>query len=337
MLTTSVLFELLRKKFPEASLHYLINSHTVAVVENNPFIDEVLLFSAEEEKSIGKFFSFLTKIRSQKYDVVIDVYGKLSSHIMTLFSGAEKKIGYHKKLSSFIFSHPVSRIKKPQHNASLAIENRLRLLEPLDIVFEPVTPKVFLKEQEKEQVQKKLEAHHIDITKPIYMIGVLGSSDAKTYPPAYMAQLINIIVAQQPEAQILFNYIPQQEQKAKEIYNFTLPATQRNVFFGVYGKSLREFMAMMSFCDAMISNEGGAVHMAKALGKPTFIIFSPHLNKANWFGDEEKLKHVAVHLSDYTAHNEEAVLAAKKDPEAYYLTFKPSFIEPKLIDFIRNH
>jgi heptosyltransferase-2 len=55
------------------------------------------------------------------------------------------------------------------------------------------------------------------------------------------------------------------------------PATQKNVFFEVFGKSLREFMAITSHCDALIGNEGGAVNMAKALDIPTFSIFSPQI------------------------------------------------------------
>ena len=51
------------------------------------------------------------------------------------------------------------------------------------------------------------------------MIGVLGSGYNKTYPHAYMAEVINLIVNEQKDCQILFNYIPKQESDAKAIYD----------------------------------------------------------------------------------------------------------------------
>ena len=59
VLTTSILFELLRKKYPDAQLDYLINSHTYPVVENNPFIDSFVFFTKEEETSKKlQFYAF---------------------------------------------------------------------------------------------------------------------------------------------------------------------------------------------------------------------------------------------------------------------------------------
>ena len=51
VLTSSILFEVLRKEFPNSELHFLINSHTIPVVTNNPFIDKIIAFTPEIEKS----------------------------------------------------------------------------------------------------------------------------------------------------------------------------------------------------------------------------------------------------------------------------------------------
>ncbi len=337
VLTSSVMFEMLKDRYPNAQLHYLINSHTYPVVQHHPHIDEFVFVTPKIEHSYIAFYRFLKQIRKQRYDAVIDVYGKLSSHFITVFSGAKIKIGYRKKQSRFIFTHNIQRIKKPQHNASLAIENRLRLLAPLHIEFKQCSPKIYLQPEELTAANTLLAEQGIDLDKPLYMISVLGSNRAKTYPAAYMAQLLDAIVEEKGDAQLLFNYIPKQEKEAREIYNLTKPNTQQQIFFDLFGKSLREFLALTAHCGAMIGNEGGAVNMAKALNIPTFIIFSPHLNKANWFGEVETGDHQAVHMSDFIDHYEADVIAAKSSPEAYYLKFKPTFIEPKLKAFVKNH
>ena len=59
----------------------------------------------------------------------------------------------------------------------------------------------------------------------------------------------------------------------------TLPSAQKQIYFDVFGETLRDFLAITYHCDALIGNEGGAINMAKALNVPTFTIFSPWIKK----------------------------------------------------------
>lgn len=333
VLTTSILFEALKEKFPTSNLHYLINSHTYPVVENNPFIDEFIFYTPEMEKSKMLFFSLLQDIKKQKYNIVIDVYGKISSNLISLFSKSDLKISYHKFQSYYIFKYPIKRKNKPEYGESLAVENRMLLLEPLDISFKNYKPNIYMKQYELDCAKTYLESLNIDLKKPLIMIGVLGSNLNKTYPFNYMAKILDTIVDSKPNVQILFNYIPNQKKDATTVFNLCKQKTQYHIHFNVYGKNLREFLSITSYCDALIGNEGGANNIAKALQIPTFTIFSPYLNKHNWFGEVETKKHVAIHLKDYVDYN---VNEAKQDIETYYNKLKPSLFTEKLKFFIKK-
>ena len=89
-----------------------------------------------------------------------------------------------------------------------------------------------------------------------------------------------------------------QELKAKTVYNFCRKETQQYIHFEVFGKSLREFLAITYHCNALIGNEGGAINMAKALNIPTFTIFSPWIIKEAWNMFEDDKTHVSIHLKD---------------------------------------
>lgn len=334
VLTSTILLEALRNAYPKAELHYAVNANTLPVLENNPFIDKTLTVTSEMEKNKYKFYGFLKKIQSENYAIAIDVYGKISSGFMAYFSKADTRIAYHKNHNSFVYSKTVNRLKIPRHNYSLAIENRLRLLEPLDIPFEPLSPKIYLKASEIDAAKTILLNTAINLNKPLVMVSILGSELKKTYPKNYMAELLDFCVETNPNIQFLFNYIPRQKSDAQYIYSQTTTKTQKRIFFGIFGKSLREFLALTANCDAVIGNEGGANNMAKALDISTFSIFSPYLPKQNWFGNAEKEKHMAVHLSDYTNFNEEDKNKAKKNPKVYYQKFKPDFVKAELKRFL---
>lgn len=339
VLTSSTLFEAIKEHYPNSELHYLINTHTYPVVEGNPFIDEFHFFTPEHEKSKRKLFRLANELRKKNYDVIIDIYSKISSNIISFKSKAKTKISKYKYYTAFIYSHTYKDKKIAKTNAGLAIENRMQLLEPLNIeTSKIVRPKIFLTDSEKTKAKHFLEAHHLDLGKPIFMIGVLGSGINKTYPFEYMAKIIDCIVNKHPKSQILFNYIPKQVEDAKAIFNLCLPITQKQIYFDVFGKSLRDFLALTSHCDALIGNEGGAINMAKALFIPTFTIFSPWIEKEAWNLFDDDKSYTSIHLRDL---NPEVYLGKtlkqmKKKSSDLYSAFSPDLIIPKLKDYLQQ-
>lgn len=337
VLTSSILFEAIKQKFSEAQLHYLINQNTSAVVEHNPFIDKLKIITPEIESNKRNFYSFLKQIKAEKYDAVIDVYSKTSSNLITKSSDAKIRISKYKWYTSFLYSHTVKEEKTPKSNAGLAIENRLKLLEPLGIYPEIIKPKIYLTEQEIVASKKLLEDSNIDLKKPLFMISVLGSDDSKTYPLAYMAKIIDNIV-KETKGQILFNYIPNQINEAKTVFNLCKKESKKHIHFNVFGKSLREFLAITKHCDALIGNEGGAVNMAKALGISTFTIFSPWILKEAWNMFEDGKTHVSVHLKDEKIElfDGKSSKIIKSNTFKLYNNFFPGLITPKLNAFLQQ-
>jgi len=337
VLTTSILFEALRREYPEAELHYLIFPHTRPVVENNPFIDKLILFE-DSDKNPLNFVSFLQKIKKEEYEVVIDVYSKLGTALISWVSGAKFRISFNKWYTRHFYTAVFDRNIIPKTKAGMAIEKRMQLLQPLHKNFpEEIKPKIYLTPAEISSAKQLLSQSGINSEKPLLIISVLGSSKNKTYPSEYLAVLLNKIV-KETEAQLLFNYIPSQLDEALNIYQLCNPNTQKHVYLNIFGKSLREFMALTSQCDALIGNEGGAVNMAKALNVPTFAIFSPSVTKENWNIFEDDITNVSVHLQDFVPeiYQMKSKKELKSQTAEMYYQFKPDYISEKLQKFLET-
>ena len=151
-----------------------------------------------------------------------------------------------------------------------------------------------------------------------------------------MAKVINRI-AETTKATLLFNYIPDQETEARELYTLCSIATQSRIKFDVFAASLRDFLGLLSHCTALIGNEGGAVNMAKALNVPTFSIFSPWVPKASWnlFSDT---KNTAVHITDYKPGLTETKNHKKHKAAVFelYNEFKPGLFMQELTTFLNT-
>jgi heptosyltransferase-2 len=298
VLTSTIICNNLKTKFPDAVIDYMCYPNSVDVLKENPSIDNIIPLSNNVRKSTLSLFKFIFKIRSNKYDVVIDVYSKLETNLITLFSGAKYKVSYRKWYTKVFYNYTYERLDAVESEHGLAIENRLMLLKPF--ISEKITnvkPKIFLKDSEINNAKTLLKSHQVDSEKPLIMFGILGSETYKTYPLEGMAKIIDFTVAK-TKGTIIFNYVPFQKNLALEVYNYCSEETKKHIKLDLYSTELREFLALLSQCEMLIGNEGGAVNMAKALDVPTFSIFTPSVRKETWQLFENEAKNASIHLKD---------------------------------------
>ena len=298
VLTSTIICNNLKAKFPDAVIDYMCYPNSVDVLKENPSIDNIIPLSNNVRKSTPSLFKFIFKIRSNKYDVVIDVYSKLETNLIDLFSGAKYIVSYRKWYTKAFYNYTYERLDAVESEHGLAIENRLMLLKPL--ISEKITnvkPKIFLKDSEINNAKNLLKSHQVDPEKPLIMFGILGSETYKTYPLEGMAKIIDFTVAK-TKGTIIFNYVPFQKDLALEVYNYCNEETKKHIILDLYSTELREFLALLSQCEMLIGNEGGAVNMAKALDVPTFSIFTPSVRKETWQLFENEAKNASIHLKD---------------------------------------
>ncbi len=339
VLVSSILCNNLKKAYPNAEIHYMVYEFTLPVLQDNPNIDKIILFTDKHRKSKWIFFKFIKSIRKEKYDVIIDAYSKLESWMTVWFSGAKQKISYQKKGRSFLYTHNIKFINRPKTNLGLTIERRLSLLKPLDLTIEidPI-PKLYVSENENNLAKQLLKKHSVDRSKKVIMISIIGSSTNKTYPLKYMAELIDFM-ADNFEVNFLFNYIPNQIDDATEVYNYCKSSTKKHIYFDVLGKNLRAYIALMNVCDMIIGNDGGAINIAKSLNKPSFIVFSPWIEKRIWATFEDGKFHKSVHLKDYKQElfDNKSEKELKKISLELYQYFTPNYFQDELKMFLTHN
>ncbi len=339
VLISSIICDNLRKAYPDAIIDYLVNPNTTPILEGNPNISNIVLFTPEADRNFFNLIQFGLQIRKQQYDLVIDAYSKLQSWTISLLSGAKQKISYKKKGRNWIYTDNIIQEKYPKSNLGLAIERRLSLLDPLNLNIELETfPKLYLTEKEKLDAKKLFETHQVNPDRKTIMVSLIGSEKIKTYPLHYMAELINL-VGDNYDVNILFNYFPNQIQDAQTVYKLCSKITRSKIHFDLLGNDLRSFIAIMDRCDFIFGNDGGAINIAKSLKKPSFIIFSPWIEKKIWATFEDGINHDSTHLNDFLPEifENRSYGKLKKLSLDYYEKFKPKLFQEKLIKFINKH
>lgn len=338
VLISSVIANNFKAKYPDSEVHFLAYDFTHGVILNNPNIDKIISINDKELKKFPVLLKLVRQIQKEKYDVIFDPYSKTQSRLICKFSGAKQTIG-HKSRKKFgnwgYYTHPVEISKEKTKICGKAIEDRIHLLNQAGD-FEPVDyePKIFLSEAEKNE---DLLGKYAD--KKVIVLGVLGSTPQKSMPYEYVAKMVDFI-AEKYDVNILFNYAPHQKNEALKIYEMC--KNKGNIIVDIYAPSIRDFVKLMSQCTALVSNEGGTVHIAKALGKPTFTIFSPYVNKDHWASFEDGKFHHSVHLLEmkpdlFDSFTFEERKKIEKNPDELYKQLTPEIILPELDKFLKNN
>ena len=88
----------LRRRYPDAHITWVVNKAYEPLLRGHPELDDTLAFDrAAVRKGLVTaalaYGAFLPLVRQQKFDLVVDLQGLLRSGLMTMASGAARRVG----------------------------------------------------------------------------------------------------------------------------------------------------------------------------------------------------------------------------------------------------
>jgi heptosyltransferase-2 len=102
ILATSLL-EKLHHHFPESKLDFLLKSGNERLFQGHPFLHRLFIWD-KSEKKYRNLRILIRTIRSEQYDLVVNLQRFTSSGLMTILSGGRKTVGFKKNPLSLFFS-----------------------------------------------------------------------------------------------------------------------------------------------------------------------------------------------------------------------------------------
>lgn len=281
----------------KVEVHFFCYEEGRSILLNNPYIDKIISFDDTKLKYFFEFYKIIKYLHSQNYSILIDPYARLQSRIITFFCRAKIKSSIKKTFFKILYTHSYKEKLNVNRYDCTVIENKLMLLNPFNHKNEILDDQinVFLTEKEKKNYRIILENYKI-LSKPIVMLGILGSSKKNSWPSKYMLNIIYFILGKY-NYNILLNYMPHQEEEMKSIFFNSIEVNDK-LFIKPLVKNVRDLAGFMYFCYAYIGNEGVDINIAKSLNIPTFSIYSPYKFRRDWGCYEKKPIHKSVHLKD---------------------------------------
>lgn len=264
----------LRLDRPEVHIGWAVEDWVYPVLAGNPNVDRFHVLNRRALGSGGRtalaeLRRFTGELRAHRYDVAVDLQGRLKSGIVSWLSGAPRRLGYARgdgSEGSFLFATERVRLADPRENRVLRF---LHLLEPLGI--EPVPEPDDLGLYVDPEVVRMARDWYAAASSPVLAVYPGGTADRAAFlrwQPDRWSQLLTRLAAA-GHASVVF-WGPDEEGLADEIVVAVngdcrvAPAT-----------TLPQMMAMLACFSVYVGANTAAMHMAWLQGVATAFFPGP--------------------------------------------------------------
>ena len=236
-----------------AEVHFLVRKGNESLLENNPFIDRILIWNKHQNK-LRNLFQLGNEIRKEKFDCVINLQRFASTGFLTWRSGAAKKIGFQENPFSFCFS---SKFKHEVNNGRHEVNRNLELLR--EFVPGNFPPRLFPSVQNFEAVTEFK-------SKPYVCVAPSSVWFTKQWPKENFIQLVSEL-AKKHHVFLLGakgDFDLCEEVRGVENFNATNLCGKLNFL---------ESAALMRDATMNFVNDSAPMHFASAMNAPTTAFF----------------------------------------------------------------
>ncbi len=281
VLTTPV-FGALRRHFPHARIEALVNSYNAPVIEGHPDIDAIHVYTKSKHRGSrwDAFPEWTDRLRQG-----LALRGERFDHVLL------PSPGFHPRqirlarwlrprhIAAFCppgeaphgVDHPVEYLgPEGRHH----LEDTFRILRAFGIDEAPSSPRIAYPALQRTGANAPLVGIHISARRP-----------RNRWPETRYVDLINALHAR---TRVRFRLFwapgegsdprhPGDDDKARHI----IERTRGVPVEPVHTSALRVLIRGLASCDAMICSDGGAMHLAAALGKP-IVCFFGHSIASHW-------------------------------------------------------
>jgi lipopolysaccharide heptosyltransferase II len=271
------LASLVRRRYPEALLAWAVEPACFPLIEHHPALNEIIVF--DRRHWWRDFLPFLRKLRSRRFDLVLDLQRHLKSGLVSFLSGAPKRIGFHRsdcKELNWLFNNahiPAAGDEIPK------LEHYLKFAEYLGVEPSPVEWEFRLTAEEECRVDRYLSQ-----VAPAYAALFVGTRwESKRWFPAQIADCARALQQNYQLDVVLLGSKQDVRAAAEAQAQYSSGVTNL-----VGHTSLREAIGIIARAKVAIGPDTGLMHIAAAVGTPVVSLWgatSPTRNAPYGFED----------------------------------------------------
>jgi heptosyltransferase I len=282
----------LRRAFPGGRLTWLVEVRESAILRDHPDLDAVVAVDTRRWRRMlrsprGAFavtrelVRLRARLQQSRFDVALDLQGLLKSGLLTLATGAPRRIGFvPSRCRERINALFTNRRVEPPATAGHVVEQYAALLQPLGIRVDAPMFYVPPRAAAEAAIDEFFAAWGLKPRDRIVALNPGAARTGKRWPVSHFRVLADRLSAE-AGARILVVWGPDELPAARAIQSglaaraLLAPPTD-----------LDELAALFRRCSLVVAADTGPLHLAAAVGAPVIGLYGPSRSERNGpYGD----------------------------------------------------
>ncbi|WP_278466668.1 glycosyltransferase family 9 protein [Gimesia maris] len=265
---TLPILPVLKARFPDAQISWVIRDSFANLLEGHPYLDEIIPFS--RRSSVPYWWGFLKDLKQRQFDLVLDLQGLMRTGIMTAATRARWRIGIEAAREG---SHLAYNMTIPETSRSVpAYQKYWNVADAFKTEETSRETRIYISDQDKAWARKTLSTGERSC--PTLAIHAGAQWITKRWPPESFAAVgakairhfrCNIVLVGTAEERPLTSQIEQL------LHKFVPTGRVLNL---AGQTTLKQLAAVLMETDYLLTNDSGPMHLAAGLGTPVTGIFT---------------------------------------------------------------
>ena len=267
----------IRRGFPRSFLAWSVEPASLPLLQGSPAIDEIIVF--DRSRPWRAIVPFLRQIRSQRFDLVLDLQRHLKSGLISWATGARQRVGFNRadaKELNWLFNN--------LHIGAFGdtipkLEHYLKFADYLGLPRSDVGWRFDLSAEEQAAVKRHLSG----VSQPFAVLFVGTRWESKQWFAAQIARCAELLKDRYQLDVVLLG-----GEADRQLAGDAAAQTKSSVTNLVGCTSLREAIGIIESAKLAIGPDTGLMHIAAAVGTPVISLWgatSPQRTGPYGYGD----------------------------------------------------
>ena len=260
-----------KETYPDAHLTWVVEKAARPMLEDNPYIDDIILFEKEKFRSVGGFLRairpFRRRLRVRRYDASLDLQGLFKSAAIAFNAGAKLRIGTANMREG---AHLVSRPVAGAHAAGHIVERYLDVARALGCRVDEVRFPVCISPRDAAAADALLAREGLGEERRFVALAIGANWPNKRWPVEHFAALSDRLYRAHI-VPVLVGGGRLDETLAADI----MAAVEIPPINLVGRTNLKQLAYIFRRAALVLGGDTGPVHLAAGLGTPTVMLMGP--------------------------------------------------------------
>ena len=255
----------IKAQWPKSHMTWVVKRQWADLVERVEGVDRVW----PVDPTVWSWVKQGQVLRTEGFDLAIDLQGLFRSAVLAYLSGAPMRIGFAngREGSPWFYTHRVPVLNLDIH----AVDRYLLVAAALGLVV-PKLPRFAFRvlDEDLAVVQRLFERHNYSIDRPWVAMNVGARWPTKRWPLTSFSAVANLLYESHRDPIVLIGSLDDRPSVER------LRALMNRPCIDLSGEvPLKCLPALLSKAAAMITNDSGPMHIAAACGIPVVAMFGP--------------------------------------------------------------